>query len=166
LAGVFAIDGASRWAKRPWADTGDYSLRGLIAFSVEPEPSATEVEDIIRKRTIRVQGGTQALKLHYSKFEDFIRLNKQERSVVRRLMDVDQYAKPIYPWQGEMAILGEEWAGCLGVTDTRQFFYASRSIVEAEPQKCDGFLTLRALNSESRKVRPTASETSEFLAIS
>jgi hypothetical protein len=49
------------------------------------------------------------LKLHYSKFEDFIRLSKRERSVVRGLMDVDQYAKPIYPWQGETGILDEEW---------------------------------------------------------
>jgi len=62
------------------------------------------------------------LKLHFSKFEDFIRLSKRERSVVRGLMDVDKYAKPIYPWQGEIALLDEEWAGCLGVADTKRFF--------------------------------------------
>jgi hypothetical protein len=71
---------------------------------------------------VTVSGFKSVLKLHYSKFEDFIRLSKSERSVVRGLMDVDRYAKPIYPWQGEMAILDEEWAGCLGVADTKRFF--------------------------------------------
>jgi hypothetical protein len=151
-------------------------LRELIAFSVEPEPSDAEVDDIIRRRTLRwtiqrsspqfytmgeimcgvprlakscavlgvwandlsvllaaaaeayfrgevtASGFKSVLKLHYSKFEDFIRLSRRERSVVRGLMDVDQYAKPIYPWQGETAVLDEEWAGCLGVADTKRFF--------------------------------------------
>ena len=71
---------------------------------------------------VTVSAFKSVLKLHYSKFEDFIRLSKHERSVVRGLMNVDQYAKPIYPWQGEMALLDEEWAGCLGVADTKRFF--------------------------------------------
>jgi len=154
----------------------DSWLRELIAFSVEPEPSDAEVDDIIRRRTPRwtiqrsspqfytmgeivcgaprlakscavldvwandlsvllaaaaegyfrgevtVSAFKSVLKLHYSKFEDFIRLSKSERSVVRGLMDVEQYAKPIYPWQGEMALLDEQWAGCLGVADTKRFF--------------------------------------------
>jgi hypothetical protein len=170
------LHGTSRWAKGPRTDNGAASLRGLIAFAVDPEPSATEIEDIIRRRTLRwtiqrsspqfymmgeivyniprlrkswisldvwsldftvllaaaaeayfrgevpVSGFKAVLKLHYSKFEGVIRLSKQERSVLQHLMDVDQYAKPIYPWQGEMAILDEEWAGCLGVADTKRFF--------------------------------------------
>lgn len=32
-------------------------------------------------------------------------------------MDGDQFAKPIHPRQREMAILDEQWAGCLGVAD-------------------------------------------------
>jgi hypothetical protein len=154
----------------------DSWLRELIAFSVEPEPSDAEVEDIIRHRTLRwtIQHSTpqfyimgeilcgvprltkscavldvwvndfsvllaaaaggyfrgevpvsafkSVLKLHYSKFEDFIRLSKRERSVVRSLMDVDQFAKPIYPWQGLEAILDDQWAWCLGAADTKRFF--------------------------------------------
>jgi hypothetical protein len=170
------LHGKSRWAKGPDGGDGSASLRGLIAFAVDPEPSAIEIEDIIRRRTLRwtiqrsspqfylmeeivnnvprlrkscisldvwsndfsillaaaaegyfrgevpVSGFKAVLKLHYSKFEDFIRLSKQERSVLRHLMDVDQYAKPIYPWQGPMALLDEQWAGCLAVADTRRFF--------------------------------------------
>lgn len=170
------LHGKSRWAKGPDTGDGNGSLRGLIAFALDPEPSAAEVEDIIRRRTIRgtiersspqfyvmeeivnniprlrkshisldvwsndftvllaaaadgyfrgevpVSGFKAVLKLHYSKFEDFIRLGKQERSVLRHLMDVDQYARPIYPWQSALAILDERWAGCLGVADTRRFF--------------------------------------------
>jgi hypothetical protein len=154
----------------------DSWLRDLIAFSVDPEPSDAEVEDIIRRRTLRwtierstpqfytmgeivcgvprlakscavldvwdndfvvllavaaeayfrgevpVSGFKAVLKLHYSKFEDFIRLSKQERSVVRTLMDVDRFAKPIYLWQGPAAVLDEQWAWCLGVANTRRFF--------------------------------------------
>lgn len=44
-----------------WASTQDYSpdgyfnesLRGLISFSIEPQPSPKEIEDILRRRTIR-----------------------------------------------------------------------------------------------------------------
>ncbi len=180
--------GASRWAKGAYTDTGDYSLRGLIAFSVAAQPSGAEVEDIIRRCTIRstlqrsspqfyameeilhrvphlrksyasldiwsndstvllaaaaeayfrrevpVSGFKAVLKLHYSKFESFIRLSKQERSEVRRLMDVDQYAKPIYPWQGEMAILDEEWAGCLGIADTKRFFALINRLWKQNPE--------------------------------
>jgi hypothetical protein len=170
------LHGTSQWAKGPRTDNGAASLRGLIAFSVDPEPSATEIEDIIRRRTLRwtiqhsssqfymmeeivyniprlqkscasldvwsndftvllaaategyfrgevpVSGFKAVLKLHYSEFEGFIRLSKQELSVLRHLMDVDQYSKPIYPWQGSKAILDEQWAWCLGVADTRRFF--------------------------------------------
>jgi hypothetical protein len=170
------LHGDSDWAKYPKIGSADDSLRGLIAFALDPEPSAAEVEDIIHRRTVRgtiersspqfyvmeeivrhiprlrkshtsldvweadftvllaaaadgyFRGDVPAtqletvLKLHYSKFEDFIRLTKQERSVLRHLMDVDKYAKPIYPWQGPGAILDEQWAWCLGVADTRRFF--------------------------------------------
>jgi hypothetical protein len=168
--------GHSRWAKRPYSDDGGASLRSLIVFSVDPEPSAEEVEEIIRHRTLRwtiersapqffaieqivdnssglrrsrasfdawpndpsvllaaaadcyFHGELPAsefrsvLKLHYSKFDDFVRLNRRELSAVRGLMDVDTFAKPIYPWQGEAAVLDEEWAGCLGVADTKGLF--------------------------------------------
>jgi hypothetical protein len=180
--------GTSRWARGPHTDNGSDSLRGLIAFSVDPEPSKAEVEEIIRCRTLRwtiqrsspqyfviaeivynvprlrkfyasldvgandftvllaaaaegyfrremrVSGFKAVLKLHYSKFEDFIRLRKQERSVVQRLMDTGQYAKPIYPWQGENAILNEEWAGCLGVADTRSFFALIERLWKQNPE--------------------------------
>lgn len=170
------LHGKSRWAKGQDTGDGAGSLRGLIAFSVEPQPSAKEIEEIIGRRTLRwaiqrsspqfyvmeeilyhiprlrkscvsldvwsndftvllaaaaegyfhgevtVSAFKSVLKLHYSKFEDFIRLSKRERSVVQGLMDVDQYAKPIYPWQGPTAILDEQWAWCLGVADTRRFF--------------------------------------------
>jgi hypothetical protein len=180
--------GSSRWAKGAYTDNGCASLRGLIAFSVDPEPSEAEVEEIFRHRNLRwtiqrsspqyfvmgeivynvprlrkshasldiwsndstvllaaaaegyfrgevpVSGFKAVLKLHYSKFEDFIRLSRQERSAVRRLMDVDQYAKPIYPWQGETAILDEEWAGCLGVADTKRFFALVDSLWKQNPE--------------------------------
>src|SRR6516162_4386973 len=47
------VRGPSRWTAG--RDTGDgaASLRGLIAFSLDPQPSAMEVEDIIRHRTLR-----------------------------------------------------------------------------------------------------------------
>jgi hypothetical protein len=168
----------------------DSWLRELIALSVEPEPSDAEVDDIIRRRTLRwtiqrsspqfytmgeivygvprlatscvvldvwandlsvllaaavegyfrgevtVSAFKSVLKLHYSKFEDFIRLSKRERSVVRGLMDVDQYAKPIYSWQGETAILDEEWAGCLGVADTKRFFALVDRLWNRNPEVC------------------------------
>jgi hypothetical protein len=75
---------------------------------------------------VTVSAFKAVLKLHYSKFEDFIRLSKRERSVVRGLMDVDQYAKPIYPWQGEMALLDEEWAGCLGIASGYEAVFRAR----------------------------------------
>jgi hypothetical protein len=168
--------GRSGWAKGRDTGRGGDSLRALIAFSIEPKPSAAEVEDIISRHSIRwtiqhsspqfytmeeiiynvaslsahsvsldtwpndftvllaaaaegyfcgevpVSEFKAVLKLHYSKFEDFIRLSKRERAVVRQLMGVEEYAKPIYPWQGEAALLDEQWAGCLGVADTRRLF--------------------------------------------
>jgi hypothetical protein len=47
------LHGTSRWAKGPDTGDGSASLRGLIAFSVGPDPAAPEVEDIIRRRTLR-----------------------------------------------------------------------------------------------------------------
>jgi hypothetical protein len=170
------LHGKSRWAKGKSTGDGSGSLLGLIAFSVEPEPSAKEVEDVIGRRTLQwtIQRSSPhfymmeeivaniprlrkshisldvwandfsvllaaaaegyfrrevpvfefkaMLKLHYSKFDDFIRLSKQERLAVGKMMDVDQYAKPIYPWQSPLAVLEGRWTGCLGVADTRRFF--------------------------------------------
>jgi hypothetical protein len=168
--------GKNRRGKGSKVGDVDSWLHELIAFSVEPEPSDAEVEDIIRRRTLRwtvqhsspqfytmeeivfgvprlakscalldvwandssvllaaaAEGYFQGkipvfefkavLKLHYLKFDDFIRLSKQERSVVRGLMDVDEFAKPIYRWQGAEAILDDQWAWCLGVADTKRLF--------------------------------------------
>jgi hypothetical protein len=162
------LHGKSRWAMGPQTNDGAASLRSLIAFAVESEPSATEIDKIIDRRTLRwsIQHSSPqfymieevlnnisplrkshvsvsvwendfvvllaaaadfyfrhqipssmlkaVLKLHYSKFEDFIRLSKQEHAALRHMMNVNQYAKPIYPWQGSAAVLEEEWAGCLG----------------------------------------------------
>lgn len=47
------LHGSSPWAKGPETDDGSASLRGLIAFSVEPETSSIDVEDIIRRCTLR-----------------------------------------------------------------------------------------------------------------
>jgi len=170
------LHGRSRWAKGPDLKNGNDSLRGLIAFTVEPEPSAGEIEEIISRRTLRwtiqrsspqffvmgeiiynvpslrkfcvsldlcpndfavllaaaadgyfcgeipESGLKTVLKLHYAKFDGFIYLNRKERSVLQRMINVEQYAKPIYPWQGLEAILDEQWAGCLGVGDTKRFF--------------------------------------------
>jgi hypothetical protein len=188
----------------------DSWLRELIAFSVEPEPSDAEVEDIIRCRTLRwtiqhstpqfytmgeivcgvarlakscavldvwekdfvvllavaaegyfcgdvtVSGFKSVLKLHYSKFEDFIRLSKRERSVVRHLMDVDQYAKPIYPWQGPGAILDEQWAWCLGILDTRRFFTLVDRLWKRNPQ------VTRILDVEGIQLRKPKRESHRF----
>jgi len=44
------------WYRKPLRDRGGYSgesLRGLIAFCVEPEPSDKEIEDILNRRTVR-----------------------------------------------------------------------------------------------------------------
>src|ERR1700678_1452534 len=46
----------TRWASNREYSPGGYSsesLRGLISFSIEPEPSPQEIEDILRRRTIR-----------------------------------------------------------------------------------------------------------------
>ena len=47
----------TRWASNPeYSPPGEYdgaSLRGLIAFSLTPEPSPKEIEDILKRRTIR-----------------------------------------------------------------------------------------------------------------
>jgi hypothetical protein len=204
------LHGASQWAKGPDRGNGNDSLRGLIAFSVEPEPSAREVEDIIRRRTLRwtirrssphfymmeeimsnvprLTGSCVSLdvwsnyftvllaaaaegyfrgdvpesefkavlKLHYSKFEDFIRLNKQERSTLRHLMDVDEYSKPIYPWQGSLAILEEQWAGCLGVAATRRFFALLNRLWRQNPE------VKRILDDEHIQVRGPKGKTHCF----
>jgi hypothetical protein len=47
------LHGNSDWAKYPEIGSADGSLRGLIAFALDPEPSAAEVEDIIHRRTVR-----------------------------------------------------------------------------------------------------------------
>jgi len=202
--------GTSRWAKGAYTDNGSASLRGLIAFSVEPEPSEAEVEEIIRHRTLRwaiqrsspqyfvmgeivynvprlrkshatldvwandptvllaaaaeayfrgelnVSGFKAILKLHYSKFEDFIRLSKRERSEVRRLMSVDQYAKPIYSWQGETALLDEEWAGCLGIADTRSLFALINRLWKQNPE------VRRILDAENVELLKPESKTLRF----
>ncbi len=170
------LHGKSQWAKGQNTGDGSGSLRGLIAFSIDPEPSASDIEEIIRRRTLRwtVQRSSEQfsmvedivynvprlrkscislnvcpndftvllaaaaegyfrrevsasefkamLKLHYSKFDDFIRLSRQERSAVRHLIDVDQYSRPIYTWQSPLAVLDGAWTGCLGIADTRRFF--------------------------------------------
>jgi hypothetical protein len=46
----------TRWASRPEYCSGEYdgkSLRGLLSFSIDPEPLPQELEDILRRRTIR-----------------------------------------------------------------------------------------------------------------
>jgi hypothetical protein len=46
----------TRWASTPEYSPGVYvneSLRGLICFSTEPQPSPKEIEDILGRRTIR-----------------------------------------------------------------------------------------------------------------
>ena len=47
----------TRWASNPeYSPPGEYdgaSLRGLIAFSLTPEPSPKVIEDILKRRTIR-----------------------------------------------------------------------------------------------------------------
>ena len=182
------LHGKSRWAKGPDVGDGAASLRGLIAFAVEPHPSAIAIEEIIRRRSVRwtiqrsspqfymieeivyhvprlrkscvsldvwsndfavllaaaadgyfdgevlVSSLKAVLKLHYAKFEDFIRLTKQERSVLRDLMGVEQVAKPIYSWQGPGAILDEQWAWCLGIADTRRFFTLLDQLWKQDPE--------------------------------
>jgi hypothetical protein len=46
----------TRWAANRKYSPGEYyneSLRGLISFSIDPQPSSPEIEDILRRRTIR-----------------------------------------------------------------------------------------------------------------
>ena len=195
------LHGKSRWAKGHDTGDGAGSLRGLIAFSVDPQPSAKEIEEIIGRRTLQwtiqrsspqfymmeeilyrvprlrkscasldvwendlsvllaaaaegyFQGDVPVsefkavLKLHYSKFEDFIHLSKRERSAVRGLMDVAHYAKPIYPWQGEKALLDQRWAGCLGVADTKRFFALIGRLWKQNPE------LRRILNTDGVELR-------------
>ena len=96
------------------------------------------------------------LKLHYSKFEHFIRLNRQERSTLRHLMDVDEYSKPIYPWQGSLAILEEQWAGCLGVAATRRFFALLNRLWQQNPE------VRRILDVDGIQIREPKSKTYRF----
>jgi hypothetical protein len=93
------------------------------------------------------------LKLHYSKFEDFIRLNKQERSTLKHLMNVDQYAKPIYPWQGALPILEEQWVGCLGVAATGRFFALLNRLWQQNPE------VRRILDDEGIQIREPKGKT-------
>ena len=171
------LHGRCPWAKGPNLGDGSSSLRGLIAFGVEPEPTDKEIEAILSRHTLQwtIKRSTPQfyvmeeilynshrlrkfhatldelwaddwvvllaaavdtyfrsaiserwlkaiLKLHYAKFEDFVDLKKKEREELRRLINIDEYAKPIYRWQGAEALLDEEWAGCLGVADTRHLF--------------------------------------------
>lgn len=46
----------SRWSKRKSYEPGEYdgaSLRGLICFSLDPEPSPEFVEEVLQRRTVR-----------------------------------------------------------------------------------------------------------------
>ncbi len=45
--------GKSRWATAKHFQDGNSSLRGLIAFGLDPEPSHQDVEQILERRTIR-----------------------------------------------------------------------------------------------------------------
>jgi len=207
---LLRLYGKHRGGKRSRKADVDSWLRELIASSVEPEPSDAEVDDIIRRRTLRwtvqhsspqfymmeeipyrvprlrkscasldvwendlsvllaasAEGYFQGevpvsefkavLKLHYSKFEDFIRLSKTERSVVRGLVDVDHYAKPIYPWQGKKALLDEEWAGCLGVADTKRFFALIGRLWKQNPE------LRRILNTDGVELRKPEHKSHRF----
>ena len=84
------------------------------------------------------------------------RLSKEERSELRRLMDVDEYAKPIYPWQDESALLDEEWAGCLGAQDTRRFFALVHRLWKQNPN------VQRILDAEDIEFLKGGGETPRF----
>jgi hypothetical protein len=46
----------TRWASKPEYGSGEYggeSLRGLLSFSIQPEPTPQELEEILGRRTIR-----------------------------------------------------------------------------------------------------------------
>jgi hypothetical protein len=72
-------------------------------------------------------------------------------------MDVDQYAKPVYLWQGPMAVLEEQWAGCcLGVADTRRFFALVDRLWKQNPE------VRRILDVEDIQLRKPERETHRF----
>jgi hypothetical protein len=58
-----------------------------------------------------------------------------------------------------------EWAGCLGVADTKRFFALIGRLWKQNPEVSSAFWILMALNSASRNIRLTAFEISGFLAI-
>jgi hypothetical protein len=199
----------SRWAKRKAYEQGAYygdSLRGLLAFSIDPEPSPELLEEVLTRRTIRwtvqhsdpqfyvmseimhhVPGHQAGLccledvpgedvgvfisavihgyfagkigiptlqaifKLHSCTDPDeWLSLSTQAKRTLKSMGSVVDFSKPIYAWQGESAVVGEEWANCLAVAGTRRLAsFIVRAWDEDWPIR-----DLRVMPQEVRQHRP------------
>jgi hypothetical protein len=61
------------------------------------------------------------LKLH--SVEDpssWLRLSREDRKAITAVVSTRRTWSPIYRWQGENYLEGEQWANCVGVADTRR----------------------------------------------
>lgn len=167
------------WSRNRLYDAGSYngeSLRGLIAFSLEPEPSAEEIEQILERNTIRwtiqhsmpqlfvlssiIWDGLTHLRNRAARFStkesvnpvlataidaylqsrvtastlratlklhsvenpsDFLELTRREKQRVAGTNLRNAMWRPIYRWQGEQWLKGEQVANAVGVLDARRF---------------------------------------------
>jgi hypothetical protein len=50
----------------------------------------------------------------------WLRLSRAERAELKNAIFEERLWRPIYRWQGPGFLIGEEWANCLGVADTRR----------------------------------------------
>jgi hypothetical protein len=106
------LHGKSRWAKGPDVSDGAASLRGLIAFSVEPQPSAREIEEIIRRRTLRWT-------IQHSSPQFYMM-----EEIVYNVPSLRKFAVSLDVWSNDFAVFG--------CRSRRRLFSWGRSGVEAQ----------------------------------
>lgn len=168
--------GRTRWARAKMTENGDDSLRSMIAFFIDPAPTAEEVDRILAEETIRwtvrrsspqfrsiseLIYNTPGLRRHghfigcdanyftvlmaaaveaylrgrISRYilwpvfklhsttdpSQWLRLSHLENKALKAALAGFDMWSPIYQWQGPAFLEGEQWANCLGVSDTRRF---------------------------------------------
>jgi hypothetical protein len=63
-----------------------------------------------------------SLKLHnIADPSPWLRLSRSERTEIKAVVSHRRMWEPIYRWQGEDFLRGEQWSNCLGIADTKRF---------------------------------------------
>jgi hypothetical protein len=72
------------------------------------------------------------MKLHcVADLKECVLLSRRDKSALKSVTASKSIWRPIYSWQGEKWLDGEEWANALGVADTRRFIgFVSRAWTE------------------------------------